>query len=57
MVLDKVAASAVVIVLAIPGLIIEPGPLSEITALGFLSAIWLGGKEPEEAVAEAADGD
>jgi hypothetical protein len=32
--------SAVVIVVAIPGLIIEPGPLSELAALAALGAIW-----------------
>jgi hypothetical protein len=36
----KVALSAVVIVLMIPGLIVEPGPISEILGLGALGAIW-----------------
>lgn len=48
--LGKVAASAVVIVLAIPGLVVEPGPLSEIAAIGILAAMWFGGEDPEEAI-------
>lgn len=36
----KIALSAVVILFAIPGLVIEPGPLSELAALGALGAIW-----------------
>lgn len=36
----KVAVSAVVVVLAIPGLVIEPGPISELVALSALGAIW-----------------
>lgn len=36
----KFGLSAVVIVLMIPGLIIEPGPLSEIAGLAALGAIW-----------------
>lgn len=36
----KVALSVVVVLLAIPGLVIEPGPLSEIVALGALGSIW-----------------
>jgi len=38
--LVKIGLSAVVILLAIPGLVIEPGPLSEIVALGALGSIW-----------------
>lgn len=41
-VITKLALSAVVIILAIPGLIIEPGPFSELAALGVLLAIWMG---------------
>jgi hypothetical protein len=40
MTLGKVVATLVVIVLAIPGLIIEPGPLSEIVAGGLILGIW-----------------
>jgi hypothetical protein len=36
----KVVLSVAVIVVAIPGLIIEPGPLSEIAALAALGSIW-----------------
>jgi hypothetical protein len=38
--LVKLGLSAVVVVLALPGLVIEPGPLSEIVALGALGSIW-----------------
>ena len=46
----KIVASAVVIVLMIPGLVIEPGPVSEIIGLGALGTIWgldLGGEGGE----------
>lgn len=36
----KALLSVVVVVLAIPGLVIEPGPISEIVALGSLGSIW-----------------
>jgi len=36
----KVLLSGIVIVMAIPGLIIEPGPISEIVALAALGTIW-----------------
>lgn len=36
----KVSATVVILILAIPGLIIEPGPISEILALIMLDAIW-----------------
>lgn len=36
----KVVLSAVVIIMALPGLVIEPGPISEIVALGVLGTIW-----------------
>lgn len=52
--LAKLALSAVIIV-AIPGLLVEPGPLSEIGALGSLAAIWLEDKPPSEAVAEGVE--
>lgn len=38
--LGRLLLSAGVIVVAIPGLIIEPGPLSEIAALVALGVIW-----------------
>lgn len=38
--LVQLLLTAVVIVLAIPGLIVEPGPLSELAALGALGVIW-----------------
>lgn len=38
--LVKVALSLLIVVLMIPGLIIEPGPLSEIAGLAALGAIW-----------------
>lgn len=36
----KVLLSVVVIVLMIPGLVVEPGPLSEIAGLAALGGIW-----------------
>jgi len=36
----KLILSAVVVVLMIPGLIVEPGPVSEVLGLGALGAIW-----------------
>lgn len=36
----KLLLSGIVITLMIPGLIFEPGPLSEIAGLGALGAIW-----------------
>ena len=38
--LVKLGLSAVVVLFAIPGLVIEPGPVSEIVALGALGTIW-----------------
>ena len=46
----KIIASVFVIVLMIPGLVIEPGPVSEIVGLGALGTIWgldLGGEAGE----------
>lgn len=40
MTFEKVALSAVVIILMIPGLVIEPGPISEIVGLAALGSIW-----------------
>lgn len=37
---SKVFLTGVVAVFAIPGLIVEPGPFSEIVAAGLLAAIW-----------------
>jgi len=34
-----------VIVAAIPGFVVEPGPLSEVVAIGALAAIWFGDPE------------
>lgn len=39
-VLVKLGLSAVVIIMALPGLVIEPGPVSEIVALTCLGVIW-----------------
>jgi len=39
-VIVQLGLSAVVIVVAIPGLIIEPGPCSELAALAAIGAIW-----------------
>lgn len=36
----KLLLTGIVLVFAIPGLIIEPGPLSEIAALAALGTIW-----------------
>lgn len=37
----KLILTAAVVIFAVPGLVIEPGPVSEIVALGALAAIWL----------------
>lgn len=36
----KLLLTAIIIVLMIPGLIVEPGPLSEIAGLAALGAVW-----------------
>jgi len=36
----QVFLSLVIIVMALPGLVIEPGPLSELAALGALGVVW-----------------
>lgn len=36
----QVGLTAIVVVLMIPGLIVEPGPLSEIAGLGAIGVIW-----------------
>lgn len=46
--LTKLGLTAVVIVLAVPGLVIEPGPFSEIVAGGLLIAIWFGDAGAED---------
>jgi len=38
--LVQLGLSVIVIIFAIPGLVIEPGPFSEIAAIGALGAIW-----------------
>lgn len=38
--IGKLLLTAGVIVVAIPGLVVEPGPLSELAALSALAAIW-----------------
>ena len=39
-ILTKVGLTALTVVLAIPGLVIEPGPFSEIIAVAVISGIW-----------------
>jgi len=46
--IGKVIMSVAVIVAAIPGLVVEPGPVSEVVALGVLGAIWLGDEDFNE---------
>lgn len=53
--LGKIVISAVVVVAAIPGLVVEPGPFSEMAALGVLAAVWLGDESPSEAAAQVAE--
>lgn len=38
--LVKLGLSAVVLILMLPGLVIEPGPISEIVGLAALGTIW-----------------
>ena len=52
--LAKIGLSIVVVIAALPGLIVEPGPLSEVTALGILIAIWVEGESASEAAGDAA---
>jgi len=52
-VLEKIVLTGVVVVLAVPGLIIEPGPFSEIVAGGLLIAIWFGDSDAEDIASEA----
>lgn len=53
--IGKLVITVVVIVVAIPGLIIEPGPVSELAALGVLSAVWVGDMSASEAAGEVAE--
>jgi hypothetical protein len=39
-ILIKMVLTGLITVMAIPGLIVEPGPLSEIAWIGGMSAIW-----------------
>jgi len=39
-ILTKLLLTSVIVVLAIPGLIVEPGPFSEIVTAGLLASIW-----------------
>lgn len=53
-ILGKLILSAAVVIGAIPGLIIEPGPVSETFAVGLLAIIWFPeGSDTREAVEEA----
>ena len=36
----KIGASVVILILMVPGLIVEPGPVSEVVGLGALGAVW-----------------
>lgn len=38
--LVQIALTAGIVILMIPGLLIEPGPLSEIAGIGAIFAIW-----------------
>lgn len=53
-VLFKLAVTVGLVLLAIPGLVFEPGPLSEIGVGLALLKMWSGNKPPEEAAEEAA---
>lgn len=55
-VVAKLLVSAVIVVFALPGLVVEPGPLSEMVAIGLLAAVWLGDMSAEEAAQEATGG-
>lgn len=53
--LVKAAMTGVIIVLALPGLVIEPGPLSEIAAGTIILGIWTGEKSPKEAAKDVEE--
>lgn len=36
----KLLLTALILILGVPGLVIEPGPFSEIAVIGGLSAVW-----------------
>lgn len=36
----NIGLTAVVIILMVPGLIVEPGPISEVVGVGILASIW-----------------
>lgn len=38
--LGKVIMSAVIIVMMVPGLVVEPGPISEVVGVGALGVVW-----------------
>jgi hypothetical protein len=38
--LGRVIVTGLIIIMAIPGLIVEPGPLSEVVAVGAIAAVW-----------------
>jgi len=44
-IVGKVILTVAVIVAAIPSFIVEPGPLSEVLAVGMLAVIWFGDPE------------
>jgi len=47
-VLVKLLMTGIILVLMLPGLIIEPGPLSEIVGLGAIGAVWGLDLSPDE---------
>jgi hypothetical protein len=47
--LTKIVLTVIVLVLMVPGLIIEPGPVSEIVGIGAIAGIWgLDLSDPED---------
>lgn len=40
-ILEKLMLTGIILVAMLPGLIIEPGPLSEIAGIGLIVLIWL----------------
>lgn len=39
-ILVKIGLSALIIIMMIPGLVVEPGPISEIVGIGAILAVW-----------------
>lgn len=39
-ILGKVVMTALVVVFMVPGLVLEPGPISEIVGIGAIATIW-----------------